>query len=65
MFLNNIKLLSIMIGNSGLKQSQAAKPKFKVALFLVNPQAVILKKKMQKLNVKYQNKIKKFVWYTP
>lgn len=34
MFLNNIKLLSILIGNSGQEQTHAAKPKFKGSCFV-------------------------------
>ena len=34
MFLSNIKLLSILIGNSGQEQTHAAKPKFKGSCFV-------------------------------
>ena len=62
MFLNNIKLLSILIGNSGQEQTHAAKPKFKGSCFVSckSPDLDIeKKKKLQKLNIKYQNKIKR------
>ena len=50
MFLNNIKLLSILIGNSGQEQTHAAKPKFKGSCFVSckSPDHEIDKKKIAK-----------------